>query len=100
MKADGSDRVKVLSTPIFEVLDISPDGRRAIVFQPATKVRDSPYETAAAPLATGNSMTICSDLCEAMWGNHGKFFCHPYGRGKRENDLSARAPRRDTGATS
>ncbi len=74
MKADGSGRQKALANPIFEFDTISPDGRWAIVVQGSSKSPDVPFETMIAPLDGGQSLRICSNYCDAMWGNHGRVF--------------------------
>jgi hypothetical protein len=74
MKADGSARQKALANPIFEFDTISPDGRWAVVVQGSAKSPDVPFETMIAPLDGGQSLRICSNYCDAMWGNQGRVF--------------------------
>ncbi len=77
MKADGSDRQKVLPNTIFEFEAIAPDGRWAIATVASSRTPDATYETMAMPLSGGDPLHICPSYCTADWGNHGRiFFIH------------------------
>ncbi len=74
MKADGSDRQKALANPIFEFDTISPNGQWAVVIQGSSKSSEVPFETMLAPLDGGPSVRVCSNYCDATWGNQGRVF--------------------------
>ncbi|MGB7437401.1 MAG: winged helix-turn-helix domain-containing protein [Candidatus Acidiferrum sp.] len=70
MKADGSERVRLLADPIFDVQGISPDGRSAIVAQG----KGQTGRILATPLDGGSPLVICRGYCETQWTADGKSF--------------------------
>jgi eukaryotic-like serine/threonine-protein kinase len=68
MKADGSERSKILATPILEFHSLSPDGRWVAVLEGAV-----PRVTAVS--LTGLSpVTLCIRYCVGAWSPDGRRF--------------------------
>jgi Tol biopolymer transport system component len=78
MKQDGSEAQKVLSDPILDIDDVSPDGQWLIVF-PLRKGGESAFWRIAYPLRGGSPMTICSAECWVRWVPNGTFMVFHFG---------------------
>ena len=70
MKPDGSERVKLLPDPIFDIQGTSPDGQWAIV----ARGKGQTGRILAAPLDGGAPVTVCSGYCQAQWTPDEKSF--------------------------
>jgi eukaryotic-like serine/threonine-protein kinase len=70
MRPDGSERVRLLPDPIFDIQGISPDGRWAIVAQG----KGQTGRILAIPLDGGTPVVVCHGYCEAQWTPDGKSF--------------------------
>ncbi len=68
MKADGTQRTKLLATPILEFDSVSPDGRWAVVIEGAAPHVD------AVSLTGESTVTICIQYCVAAWSPDGGRF--------------------------
>jgi serine/threonine protein kinase/Tol biopolymer transport system component len=66
MKADGSERVKMLSDPILELYSVSPNGQWALAFKQGTG-QDTSARTVANSLDGRASVSICPGYCLARW---------------------------------
>jgi hypothetical protein len=78
MKADGSNRRKILAQPVLDLVSVSPDGRW-VVFAGTTHLEDPPAGTQAVPIDGGPPVLLCPGYCEINWEIDGKFlyFCFP-----------------------
>jgi hypothetical protein len=70
MRPDGSERVRVLPDPIFDIQGISPDGGLAIVAQG----KGQTGRILATPLDGGTPVIVCQGYCETQWTADGKSF--------------------------
>jgi len=70
MRPDGSERVRVLPDPIFDIQGISPDGGLAIVAQG----KGQTGRILATPLDGGTPVIVCQGYCETQWTSDGKSF--------------------------
>jgi Tol biopolymer transport system component len=70
---DGSGRRKVISDPVLEIADVSPDGQWAVVWM-AVKDREGgePSEIMAVPTGGGPPIEFCS-RCMATWSADGRY---------------------------
>ena len=72
MKADGSDRRKILQQPVLDLVAVSPDGRW-VVFAGATHMEEPPAGTQAVPVDGGPAVLLCAGYCNVDWDASGKF---------------------------
>jgi serine/threonine protein kinase len=68
---DGSGRRKVTDTPVLALIDVSPDGKWAVVGAPG-KDESQTAGTIAVSLENGKSKPLCAG-CFAIWGPDGKW---------------------------
>jgi hypothetical protein len=69
MHADGSNRRKVMPTPIIERRSVSPDRRLAFVIAPINAVPTT--AVLAVPLDGGPIRRICPSSCQVRWSPDG-----------------------------
>lgn len=83
-KSDGTDRRKISPESIFDLLDISPDGRWLVA---ATKGKDEDHGplTVAFPVDGGTPVPICQAYCLITWDVSGKFLYVYFGAFSRES---------------
>jgi len=72
IKRDGSEREPIDTTPILNVLSVSPDGRWVTAFKPEAS-EGSSVDTVVIPVRGGAYKKICSDLCFPRWSPDAKF---------------------------
>jgi eukaryotic-like serine/threonine-protein kinase len=72
MKENGSERQKVVPTPVIWVGSVSPGGRWILANVPSES-EDHPIKIVAIPTAGGNSRPICVG-CDPAWSADGKYF--------------------------
>jgi serine/threonine protein kinase len=72
MNADGSDRAKAVADPILSLESVSPDGKWAVVTQPAEG--DPSIREVALPIAGGAPVTICRGYCVPVWNTTATVF--------------------------
>jgi DNA-binding winged helix-turn-helix (wHTH) protein/Tol biopolymer transport system component len=72
MKADGTDRRKIIPDRILEIEDVSPDGRWVVVGVPNAN-EQYPVVAKAFALDGSASMPLCVIHCELTWDSSGKF---------------------------
>jgi len=70
MRPDGSERVRLLTDPIFDIQGISPEGQWAIVAQG----KGQTGRMFAIPLDGGSPVVVCQGYCKAQWTADGKSF--------------------------
>ena len=72
MKSDGSDRRKIVSERVLDILTVSPDGRWIVA---ATPNPDQEHWVATKAFALDGSaaVTLCPDYCFFRWDTAGKF---------------------------
>jgi serine/threonine protein kinase len=66
MKADGSERVKMLPDPILELDAVSPNGQWALAFEQGTG-QDTMARAVANSLDGRARVTICPGYCAVQW---------------------------------
>jgi serine/threonine protein kinase len=72
MKADGTERRKVIPDRIIDIITISPDGRWVFAGAASSdQVRTA--EAKAFPLDGGSPVTICTGYCWLTWDASNKF---------------------------
>ena len=95
-KQDGSERKKLWDEPILEVGPTSVDGRWVMVGRKNGNDQDYPATTYAYPLAGGDPVPLCRDLCLGQWSFDGKYIALQFGF--TPQDKTALIPlRKDTG---
>jgi hypothetical protein len=68
---DGGGRRKVIDTPVIGLIDVSPDGKWAVVGAPGTGESQT-AGTMAVSLESGKSKPLCAG-CFAIWGPDGRW---------------------------
>jgi hypothetical protein len=71
VRKDGSDRRRVLESPIIGESGVSPDGKWAAVYAPSSGDSGT-IHTLALSLETGTSKVLCAG-CQVRWGSDGKW---------------------------
>lgn len=65
--------MKAFPSSLIEFDSISPDGRWAVVVQALSSDGNGRFASVvAAPLSGATPVTICDEICDAMWSNQGK----------------------------
>jgi eukaryotic-like serine/threonine-protein kinase len=72
-KADGTGRHKVMERPILEFQSLSPDGKWALVGQSEDQDAEYPARLKAYPLAGGEPVAICINMCVGDWSIDGRY---------------------------
>ena len=72
MKDDGSQRRKITSERIFDLVDVSPDGRWIVASAPDPN-RDHLAGLKAYAVDCGPSVNVCQGHCTLKWDTFGKF---------------------------
>jgi serine/threonine protein kinase/Tol biopolymer transport system component len=72
MNADGAERAKAVPDPILSLESVSPDGKWAIVAQPAEG--NPSIREVALPIAGGAPVTICREYCVPVWNTTATVF--------------------------
>jgi Tol biopolymer transport system component/predicted Ser/Thr protein kinase len=72
-RADGSEKKKLIATPIISLETLSPDARWVLVVGRDDQNPEHPYRTLAYPLAGGTPVVICQTLCNVRWTSDGKY---------------------------
>ena len=70
MKADGSDRRKLLPASVIRLLGVSPDGQWIVTWVPSTG-EDSTLVTEAYKIADGEKVRVCT-FCQPLWSPSGE----------------------------
>jgi len=70
IRKDGSERRRVMETPVLGVEDVSPDGKWATVGAPGTGATATPGPLLVS-LENGTSRPLCN--CRAKWGPDGQW---------------------------
>jgi Tol biopolymer transport system component len=73
MREDGSERVRVIPTPIVEFLGVSPDGQWVVAQVPVSGEK-TPRGTVAYSVRDGSSRRICYGICLPLWSPDGRSF--------------------------
>ena len=73
MKTDGSDRSKVVSDTVGDLISVSPDGR-LVVAQSKGPDEEHPYSVVAYSLDGGQPVPLCNSLCICGWSPNGLYF--------------------------
>jgi len=84
VKSDGTDRRKISTEPVFDLVAISPDGQWAVAVAQAADPEHT-VSTKAYPLAGGDPVPLCGDYCVPMWDVRGEFFLVNYVFNDKEN---------------
>jgi Tol biopolymer transport system component/predicted Ser/Thr protein kinase len=71
MHADGSERWKVSPMPVFDLLNMSPNGKWALV-QARGAGEESPASVIALPIEGGDPVQVCSSFCLPGWDVRGE----------------------------
>jgi hypothetical protein len=72
MKSDGSDRRKIVSERVLDVLTVSPDGHWIVAAFPNPD-QEHWVATKAFALDGSAAVTLCPDYCFFHWDTAGKF---------------------------
>jgi dipeptidyl aminopeptidase/acylaminoacyl peptidase len=72
MKADGTDRRKISSQPVFDAFAVSPDGRWFAAASPGPDQEHTAQVTAFA-VDGSTSVPLCLGYCPLTWDTTGKF---------------------------
>lgn len=73
MKPDGTDRTKLITQPILDLLNVSPDGRWILAAAARSRENIS-AATVAFPISGGSPVSLCAGYCTGNWSLDGKFF--------------------------
>jgi serine/threonine protein kinase/Tol biopolymer transport system component len=72
MKVDGTDRRKIISGPILDILAVSPDGRWFVAAAPISG-QEHTAAVSAFPVDGGAAVRVCLGYCTLSWDATGKF---------------------------
>jgi hypothetical protein len=72
MKADGTDRRKIVSQPILDLMGVSPDGRWVVAQLPNSNEEQMNW-TKAVRIDGSTSIPLCFGYCWVNWDSTGKF---------------------------
>ena len=70
-KADGTNRRKITSEPILDLISVSPDGRWALVASPNLN-EEQPVVTKALAIDGGAASIVCAGYCMLTWDSMGR----------------------------
>src|SRR6185437_14295575 len=71
MKLDGTKQKKITEAKVFDLAEVSPDGRWAVAAALGPD-EEHPYAIVAFPVGSGAPVTICMALCRPRWDAQGK----------------------------
>jgi len=71
MKLDGTKQKKITEAKVFDLAEVSPDGRWAVAAALGPD-EEHPYAIVAFPVESGAPVTICIALCRPRWDAQGK----------------------------
>lgn len=91
MNDDGSERAKVIASPILGLKGVSPDGRWAVAILAVDEVPST--AVFAVPLQGGVMRRICPAECMAKWSpDGGRFYVEPILQGAAESGMAVAVP--------
>ena len=91
MNTDGSERRKVVASPIIGLKGVSPDGRWAVAMMPVDEVLST--AVFAVPLQGGAARRICPAECMVKWSpDGGRLYVQPFLQGGTESGLAVAVP--------
>jgi eukaryotic-like serine/threonine-protein kinase len=85
MKADGSQRRRIVAQRILDLVSVSPNGQWILAAVPSAN-EQSPYSTVAFATDGSSSRPICTDYCRMFWDSNGTaVYLHDYTLGSTDS---------------